>query len=103
MGSSNSKGVFMFGKVSERYSAVAAADITGKSSGMDTPSAIEQLRQECNQLASGITRMHPWIPKLGDAEVQGEIFRAVFELTKQVEVVKKQLLRLEKRDDSSLT
>jgi hypothetical protein len=84
-------------------STVAACGVSGKSSGMDSTSAIAQLRQECNQLSAGITRMHPMIPKLGDAGAQGEIFKAVFELTKQVEVVKKQLLRLEKRDDSSLT
>lgn len=47
--------------------------------------------------------MHPLVPKLGDAPAQGEIFKAVFELTKQVEAVKKQLLRLEKRDDTPLT
>ena len=46
--------------------------------------------------------MHPCVPRLGDAAAQGEVIRALFELTKQVEVVKKQLLRLEKRDDSAL-
>jgi hypothetical protein len=47
--------------------------------------------------------MHPAVPKLGNAECQGEIFKAVFELTKQVEVIKKQLIRLEKGDATSLT
>jgi hypothetical protein len=45
--------------------------------------------------------MHPALPGLGDAGTQGEILKALFELTKQVEVVKKQLMRLEKRDDSA--
>ena len=45
--------------------------------------------------------MHPVLPKLGDAPTQGEVLKALFELTKQVEVVKKQLMRLEKRDDSA--
>jgi hypothetical protein len=42
------------------------------------------------------------VPKLGDAAAQGEIYKALFELTKQVEVVKKHLLKLEKRDDSTV-
>ena len=33
---------------------------------------------------------------------QGEILRALFELTKQVEVVKKHLIRIEKGDGSTL-
>jgi hypothetical protein len=70
---------------------------------MDPSTAISQLRSECNQLASGITRMHPCISKLGNPQAQGEIFKAVFELTKQVEVVKKHLLRLEKGEDTPLT
>ena len=45
--------------------------------------------------------MHPTLPKLGDAATQGEVLKALFELTKQVEVVKKQLMRLERRDDST--
>jgi hypothetical protein len=46
--------------------------------------------------------MHPLVPKLGDAAAQGEILRALFELTRHVEVVKKHLLKVEKRDDSAL-
>ena len=45
--------------------------------------------------------MHPALPKLDDAATQGEVLKALFELTKQVEVVKKQLMRLERRDDST--
>ena len=33
---------------------------------------------------------------------KGEIIKALFELTKAVETVKKQVMRLEKRDDSAL-
>jgi hypothetical protein len=70
---------------------------------MESSSAREQLRSECNQLSATITRMHPCIPKIGNATAQAEIFKAVFELTKQVEIIKKQLIRLEKGDDSTLT
>ena len=46
--------------------------------------------------------MHPSVKQLGNPAAQGEILKALFELTKQVEVVTKQLLRLEKQDDSTV-
>ena len=69
---------------------------------MERNEAIQQLRAECNQLSAVITRMHPLAPALQDAPTQAEIFKALFELTKHVETVKKQLMRLERRDDSEL-
>ncbi len=69
---------------------------------MDQKDAIQQIRGLCNQIASSVTAIHPLAPALADAPTQAEIFKALFELTKQVEVVKKHLLKLEKRDQSSL-
>lgn len=46
--------------------------------------------------------MHPLVGSLKEPAAQGEILRALFELTKQVEVVKKHLLKLEKGDNSTL-
>ena len=70
--------------------------------GMDRSEAIQQMRAECNLLAASITRLHPLSPALQDATTQSEIFKALFELTKNVETVKKQLMRLERRDDNEL-
>jgi hypothetical protein len=64
--------------------------------------AIGELRKKSEDIGRTVTTMHPLVPKLGDASAQGEIYKALFELTKQVEVVKKHLLKLEKRDDSTL-
>lgn len=69
---------------------------------MDRPTAIQQIRDTCNELSSGVTRLHPLLPALADEPTKAEIIKALFELTKQVEVVKKQVMRLEKRDDSAL-
>lgn len=69
---------------------------------MDRSTAIQQIRDACNQLASGVTRIHPLLPALGDEATRNEIIKAIFELTKNVETVKKQVMRLEKRDDSAL-
>ena len=74
----------------------------GKVMSMERAAAIEQIRAECNQVAASVTRLHPLLPALQDAATQGEILKALFELTKQVETVKKQIMRLERRDDSEL-
>ena len=68
---------------------------------MDRPTAIQQIRTACNSIAAGITSIHPLVPALDDAPTQGEMFKALFELTKHVETVKKHLLKLERRDDSA--
>jgi hypothetical protein len=68
---------------------------------MDRPTAIQQIRAACNLLSSGVTGIHPLLPALDDDATKGEIIKALFELTKNVEVVKKQILRLEKRDESA--
>ena len=69
---------------------------------MDRSTAIPEIRAACQQIASGVTSIHPLLPALGDEPTKAEIIKALFELTKQVEVIKKQVMRLEKKDDSTL-
>ena len=69
---------------------------------MDRTTAISEIREACNVIAAGVTRVHPLLPALADEPTKSEIVKALFELTKNVEVVKKQVMRLEKRDDSAL-
>lgn len=69
---------------------------------MDRPTAIAEIRAACNAIATGVTSLHPLLPALNDEPTKSEIVKALFELTKNVEVVKKQVMRLEKRDDSAL-
>jgi hypothetical protein len=82
--------------------ALALSPAFGENLRMDPTSAISQIRAETVLLSAAVTRIHPLVPGLGDAPTQGEILKALFELTKQVEVVKKQLMRLEKRDENTL-
>jgi hypothetical protein len=70
---------------------------------MDRPTAITEIRATCLQIATGVTSIHPLLPALADEPTKAEIVKALFELTKNVEVIKKQVMRLEKRDDSTLT
>ena len=69
---------------------------------MDRPTAITQIRAACQQIATSVTGIHPLLPALADEPVKAEIVKALFELTKNVEIIKKQVMRLEKRDDSTL-
>jgi hypothetical protein len=68
--------------------------------GMERNGAIQQIREQVNQIATNVTAIHPLVPGLADAPTQAELLKALYELTKNVEVVKKHLLKLEKRDDS---
>ena len=69
---------------------------------MDRPTAIAEIRTACNTLAAAVTSIHPLLPALADEPTKAEIVKALFELTKNVEVVKKQIMRLEKRDDTAV-
>jgi hypothetical protein len=45
-------------------------------------------------------KINPAVYALGDKEAQDEIYRMVFELTKEVEIIKKRLAKLERSDES---
>jgi hypothetical protein len=64
--------------------------------------AIQEIRQHANDIAANVTAIHPLVPKLADPPTQNEIYKTLFELTKHVEVIKKHLLKLERRDDSGV-
>ena len=69
---------------------------------MDKPAAIKQIREVCNQVSRELMRIHPAVPALAEKEAQDEIYKTLFELTKQVEIIKKRLAKLEAKDDSAL-
>ncbi len=69
---------------------------------MDKAAAIEQIREACKNFSRELMRIHPAVPPLADKDTQDEIYKAVFELTKQVEVIKKRLAKLEATDETKL-
>ena len=69
---------------------------------MDKAAAIKQIRDVCNAVSRELMRLHPAVPPLADKEAQEEIYKTVYELTKNLEIVKKRLAKLEKKDDSAL-
>lgn len=68
---------------------------------MDKSEAIKELRARADEMSRVVTSMHPLVGNLQNPPAQNEIIRALFELTKQVEVIKKHLLRAQKGDDST--
>jgi thymidylate synthase ThyX len=62
---------------------------------MDKPTAISQIRQTCKNIGMELMRVHPAVPALGEKTAQDEIYKSLFEITKHVEVIKKQLAKLE--------
>ena len=69
---------------------------------MDKADAIKQIREACNNLSRELMRIHPAVAPLADQEAQDEIYKTLFELTKNVEIIKKRLAKLEAKDDSAL-
>ena len=69
---------------------------------MTPAEASKEIREHCNTTGVAIMKIHPLLKELGDDATKGEIVKALYEITKNVEVVKKQLMRLEKRDDNAL-
>src|SRR6266478_71415 len=56
---------------------------------MERNVVIQRIREQVNQIAVNVTAIHPLVPGLADPPTQGELFKALFELTRNVEVVKK--------------
>ncbi len=83
-------------------SRLAAAHFLRTMPRMDRATASKELRDHCNTVSLAVMKMHPLLNALGDDATKGEIVKALFEITKNVEVVKKQTMRLEKRDDTTL-
>jgi hypothetical protein len=67
---------------------------------MDRDEAIAQIRKACNGVSIELMKINPAVSGLGDKEAQDEIYRTVFELTKEVETIKKRLAKLERSDES---
>ena len=67
---------------------------------MDRPAGINQIRKACNNISVELMGIHPAVPALGEKETQDEIYKSLFQLTKEVEMIKKRIAKLEKKDDS---
>ena len=67
---------------------------------MTRPEASEKIKASCKAIALEMMDLNPAITYLDDQETQEALFEASYELTKQLEVIKKRVIKLERRDKS---
>ncbi len=64
--------------------------------------AIEKIKEACGEIARGMMKITPAVPALGDKSVETKVFETLYELTKNVETIKKQVGKIGKDDASTL-
>ena len=66
---------------------------------MDRAEASEKIKDHCKTIALEMMDLNPAITHLDDEETQEALFEASYELTKQLEIIKKRVIILERRGD----
>ncbi len=62
--------------------------------------ASEKIKTSCKTIALEMMDLNPTIPSLDDTKTQEALYEASYALTKQLEIIKKKVIQLERRDDS---
>lgn len=68
---------------------------------MDRTTGIAQIKLACKNIAVELMKIHPAVPALADQATQDEIYKTLFELTREVETIKKRVGKLERADNST--
>jgi bisphosphoglycerate-independent phosphoglycerate mutase (AlkP superfamily) len=69
---------------------------------MDRDAAIERIESACKVIALEMMKVTPAARRLGDEETTAAVVKAAYQLTVELEVIKKKLIQLKGRDGSSL-
>lgn len=69
---------------------------------MEREQAVEVIREACVVMAQQMMRISPAIRHLDDPAVRDRLFETMYQLTTNVETIKKQLGKLGGTDDSAL-
>jgi hypothetical protein len=64
---------------------------------MDRPEASEKIKACCKTIALEMMELNPTIASLDDTETQEALYEASYALTKQLEIIKKKVIQLERR------
>jgi hypothetical protein len=56
---------------------------------MEREQAVQIIKHSCGAISAELTRLHPAVGALGDQPIQDEMIKALFQLTKDLETVKK--------------
>jgi len=67
---------------------------------MNREAAIAKIEDACKMIALEMMKITPTARLLGDEEIAGEVMKASYQLTIQLEIIKKKLIQLKGRDDS---
>lgn len=68
---------------------------------MEAQQAIEQIEAACLQISLQMMKVQPAAAHLGDEQTQSDVIKAAHQLTVELEVIKKKLIQLKGRDDST--
>ena len=68
---------------------------------MDRAEASEKIKSHCAVIAQEMMQINPAIGALDDKETQEAIYEASYELTKQLEIIKKRVIKLERGSGAS--
>jgi len=68
---------------------------------MTREQAIQQMQEACKTIALQMMKIHPVVGALKDEQIQSDILKSAHQLTVELEVIKKKLIQLQNRDDSS--
>ena len=71
-------------------------------SSMNQADAIEAIKDACGDIARGMMKITPAVPSLQDKNVEAKVFETLYEMTKNVETIKKQVGKIGKDDASTL-
>jgi len=63
---------------------------------MDRAEATEQIKSRCAAIAQEMMHVNPAVNALDDEETKTAIYEASYELTKQLEIIKKRVIKLER-------
>ena len=63
---------------------------------MDRSEASEKIKSHCAAIAQEMMHVNPAVNALDDEETQTAIYEASYELTKQLEIIKKRVIKLER-------
>ena len=69
---------------------------------MTPDQAIERIEAACKTIALEMMKVTPAARHLGDEETTADVVKAAYQLTIELEVIKKKLIKLKGRDDSTL-
>jgi hypothetical protein len=68
---------------------------------MERDAAIGKIEEACKQIALQFMKIHPALPGIADEQVQSECLKSLHAMTTELETIKKKLIRLKGRDDTT--